>query len=287
MAAIFALLSAMLYGTADFIGGAASRRTAVLSLLLVNAPSGLAVMIAAAVFAGGPAPAAAALAWGAAGGAAGGVGLIGFYAALAAGPMSVVAPVSALMATVLPVGIALASGERPGPAVLAGSAVCLVAIALISLEPEGPAAADPDMVPRTRRGLLYGLAAGAAFGLFFVFVKNAGHAAGLWPLAVARGAGVLAIAVAAACTGTRPLRWRPDQGVFALAVVSGAVDAVANICYVLATRSGLFSLAVVLTSLYPAMTVLLARVVLGERMRGLQRAGLVLAAIGVVLATSA
>ncbi len=142
-------------------------------------------------------------------------------------------------------------------------------------------------MPPAQRGLLYGLAAGAAFGLFFVLVRNAEHAVtgwgGLWPLVAARGVGTLVALAAAASTRVRLLRWRRDRAAVAMALGSGVFDASANVFYVLATRHGLFSLAVVITSLYPAMTVLLARVVLGERMRGMQRAGLVLAALGVVL----
>ena len=137
MVTILALVSAILYGTADFLGGAGSRRVPVLALLMVSTPAGAALMIVAALLAGGAPPAAAALAWGAASGIAGGFGLIVFYAGLAAGPMSVVAPVSALVATLLPVGVALQAGERPGLPVLGGAAACLAAIVLVSMDPHG------------------------------------------------------------------------------------------------------------------------------------------------------
>ena len=134
------------------------------------------------------------------------------------------------------------------------------------------------------RGLGYGVAAGAGFGLFFLCLKNAGQSGVLWPVAVSRTAGTLVAVCIALATRTRP--WRcAGGGTGVIALVSGAVDAAANVCYVLATRAGLFGLAVVITSLYPGMTVLLARWVLGERMRWLQRAGLLLAAAGVVLLT--
>ncbi len=331
MVTILALVSAILYGTADFLGGAGSRRAPVLALLVVSTPVGTVLMIVAALFAGGAPPTHAALAWGAAGGLAGGFGLIVFYAGLAAAPMSVVAPVSALAATLLPVGVALSGGERPSLPVLGGAAMCLGAIVLVSMDPSGSrgpglpkrlrslacgapwqragaaahragatagesrarsvtssaSSANPRSVPPAQRGLLYGLAAGAAFGLFFVLVRNTGHAVtgwgGLWPLVAARGVGTLVTLAAAASTRVRLLEWRRDRVALAMALGSGVFDASATVFYVLATRHGLFSLAVVITSLYPAMTVLLARVVLGERMRGMQRAGLVLAALGVVL----
>jgi drug/metabolite transporter (DMT)-like permease len=135
------------------------------------------------------------------------------------------------------------------------------------------------------RGLAYGAASGAAFGLFFLFLKNAGTTAVLWPVASARLAGTVVAVIAACLTRTGP-PWRSaDRGVLRIAVISGAIDAVANIFYILATRAGLFGLAVVITALYPGVTVLLARLFLGERMRRLQRAGLVLAALGIALVT--
>jgi drug/metabolite transporter (DMT)-like permease len=298
---IFALVSAVLYGTADFLGGAAARRTAVLGLLLVSTPFGALIIFAAALVAGGPGPAAADLAWGAASGVVGGLGLVVFYAGLAIGPMSVVAPVSALLATVLPVAVALVGGEHPHPAVLGGVAACLAAIVLVSMDSGGSPHGDrgrssrngwrPRLTRLTRLpggpGLLYGLAAGAAFGLFFVLVRNAAHAGGIWPLVASRGTGTLTVAVAAACAGHGPPGWSRNRAAVVMAMCAGAFDALANVSYVLAVSSGMFTVAVVLTSLYPAITVVLARTVLGERMRRVQRAGLVLAAVGVVLVTAA
>jgi drug/metabolite transporter (DMT)-like permease len=281
MVAIFALAAAVLYGTADFLGGAASRRTSALAVLSVTAPVGLAVAVIAALAAGGPIQLAG-FWWGVAGGAAGGVGLIAFYAGLAAGPMSVVAPVSALVSTVLPVGVAVAQGERPGPAVVAGAVICLAAITLVSMEGSRPGPGRRAPV----RGLGYGLAAGLGFGLFFLFLRYAGSSGVLWPVAESRLAGLVIALAAAAATRTRPLWWGADRRGFAMAMVSGLFDATANACYVLATRAGLFGLAVVITSLYPGITVLLARLTLGERMRPVQRAGLALAAAGVILITA-
>ena len=283
MVAIFALTAAVLYGTADFLGGAASRRTSAIAVLSLTAPFGELIVLAAALLAGGPLRTAG-LWWGAAGGVAGGVGLIVFYAGLAAGPMSVVAPVSALVSTVLPVGVAIAQGERLTPALVAGGLLCLVAITLVSMEgrkPDGEAAGG-----RRGRGLVYGIAAGVGFGLFFLFMRDAATSGVLWPTAVSRLAGAAVGLSAAALTRTRPVWWNTGHRVFIMALVSGAFDATANICYVLATRAGLFGLAVVITSLYPGVTVLLARVTLGERMRSVQRAGLLLAAVGIVLLTA-
>ena len=292
---IFALFSALLYGTADFLGGAAARRTAVLGVLVVSVPFGAAIIVAAALLAGSPGPTATELAWGAASGLAGGFGLIVFYAGLAAGPMSLVAPLSALAATLLPVGVALAGGEHlPGPAFL-GMAACLAAIVLVSMDQRGPpraAQAGPRWPPRASRlpagrGLLYGLVAGVAFGLFFVLVKQAAPAGGFWPLVASRAAGTLVVGAAAVWTRSGPPQWSHERRTVVMALLAGAFDACANVLYVLAVSAGLFTIAVVLTSLYPAVTVLFARVVLGERMRRVQGAGLVLAAVGIVLVTAA
>src|ERR1700681_1784400 len=124
---VFGLVAAVLYGSADFLGGAASRRSQALSVLTASAPAGAVIILAAALAFGGPASVAG-LGWAVAGGAVGGAGLIVFYAGLAAGPMSVVAPVSALVSTVLPVSVALVAGERPGLTVYLGALICLTEI---------------------------------------------------------------------------------------------------------------------------------------------------------------
>jgi drug/metabolite transporter (DMT)-like permease len=286
MVTVFSLAAALLYGSADFLGGAATRRAHVLSVLLVSGTAGVAVVGLAALLAGGP-PRPAGLAWGACAGAAGGVGFMFFYAGLAAGPMGVVAPVSALASTVLPVAVAFGDGERPGLRVYAGALICVAAIVLVSSgggEPGG----IRGFRGRQARGIGYGIVSGVAFGMFFLFIRNGGESGALWPVAVARLTGTVIFLVAAAGARAGPLRWRRDGSdgkVFAAALGAGVLDASANVCYVLATRAGLFGLAVVLTSLYPGVTVLLARFALGERMRWSRRAGLVLAAVGIVLVT--
>jgi drug/metabolite transporter (DMT)-like permease len=299
MVTIFALAAALLYGSADFLGGVATRQSRVLSVLPLSAAAGTAVVVTAALLSGQSLAAPGGLGWGAAGGAVGGAGLIVFYAGLAAGPMSVVAPVSALMATVVPVAFAVAGGERANAAVYAGALLCLAAIVLVSSP--GPQT-EPQTTPGPRRGRLrrlrllaggsfhgravaYGLAAGTAFGLFFLFLRVAGQSGPLWPVVSARLAGLAVIILIAAATRTRPVLAGVSARLLLATAGSGAIDAGANICYVIATRDGLFGLAVVLTSLYPGVTVLLARLALGERLHAVQRAGLLLAGIGVVLVT--
>ena len=294
MVIAFALAAAALFGSADFLGGVASRRAKAASVLVISAPAGVLVIFGAAMLSGAPFHTTG-LGWALAAGAAGGAGLIIFYGALAAGPMSVVAPVSALVSTVVPVGAALAMGERASAAVYAGAALCLVAIVLVSLEgmpdePGGPGAPVRPAATAPRhhvaaRGLGYGAASGLAFGIFFLFIRNAGTSGVLWPVCMARVAGSLIILGAAAWLGTRPAGPGAGRWVLPAAVAAGVLDASANVCYVLAARAGLFGMAVVITSLYPGITVLLARVVLGERMRAVQRIGLGLAAAGVAMVT--
>jgi len=307
---ILALAAAMLYGTADFLGGVASRRVSVFAVLALTVPAGAVVMVVVALLGdasglggllghgglGTPTSVGSwsAAAWAAGSGVCGTFGLVAFYAGFATAPISVVAPVAALVSAVLPVGVAIAQGERPGVGVIAGGLLCLIAIVLVSAQPaaqgtsrEGQAPSRDGRMAASGRllALGYGIAAGAGFGLFFIFLKNAGQSGVLWPVAISRSAGTVVAFGIALVTRTR-LWPRQGAGVAAIALVSGVLDAAANVCYVLATRAGLFGLAVVITSLYPGVTVLLARLLLGERMRWLQRAGLLLAAVGVVLVTA-
>jgi drug/metabolite transporter (DMT)-like permease len=291
MVIVFGLAAAVLYGSADFLGGAATRQSRALSVASLSVPAGAVVMLLAAIVAGGPVPTAG-LGWALGAGAFGAAGLIVFYNGLAAGPMSVVAPVSALMSTVLPVGVAVASGEHLSPRVYGGVAVCLAAIVLVSFEPgawprgDGQPARDRSMRHHAAlRGLGYGAVAGTLFGIFFVFLRYAGTSGVFWPVGIARLANCAVVLAAVALARARPLGREAGGRVLAAAVVSGVLDSSANLFYVLATRAGLFGIAIVLTSLYPGITVLLARVVFRERMHAVQRIGLLLAAVGVVLVT--
>lgn len=292
MVTVFALTAALLYGSADFLGGVATRRARALSVLPASALAGLVIVLIAAAASGGivrlPG-----LAWGLAAGAVGGSGLIVFYAGLAKGPMTIVAPTSALSATVLPVAFSLTEGERASLSVYAGALICLAAIVLVS------SAGTPADGDRSAAGLLdrlagrgvhlraigYGLASGVTFGLFFIFLGNAGQSGALWPVVAARLAGFVIIIAAATATRTRPVIAGGGARLLLATFGSGLLDASANVCYVLATRAGLFGLAVVLTSLYPGITVFLARLALGERLRPVQVGGLLLAAFGVILVT--
>jgi drug/metabolite transporter (DMT)-like permease len=286
MVILLGLAAGVLYGTGDFLGGLATRRVQVLAVLMLAETAGVIVAVPAAAMSPGPARLAG-LAWGVGAGLVGGLGLIIFYVGLAAGPMSVVAPVSGLVSTILPVAVALAEGERPGAGVYVGALLCLVAIVLASSAGDagparGPRAPRPGLTG-VGRAVGYGIASGTSFGLFFLLIRNAGQSGELWPVAAGR-IGELAIVLIAAAALRRSLMPRGAGFILLLAVAAaGAIDVVANICYVAATRTGMFGLAVVLASLYPGVTVLLARAVLGERLRWVQRAGLGLAALGIIL----
>jgi len=297
MVVLLGLAAAVLYGGGDFLGGMATRRAHVLTVLMLVETAAVIVSVAVALLSGGPAILSG-LTWGFSAGVIGGLGLIIFYVGLAAGPMSVVAPVSGLVATILPVAVALAEGERPGAGVYAGALLCLVAIVLASSASESDDPGTPGGPGHTGytghtglarpprrlgRAIAYGTASGVSFGLFFLLIRNAGQSGEVWPVAAGR-IGELAVVLAAAAVlrpGLRGLR----GGIPLAAVSAGVIDVVANLCYVAATRIGAFGLAVVLASLYPGVTVLLARVVLGERLRWIQRVGLGLAAIGILLVT--
>jgi drug/metabolite transporter (DMT)-like permease len=291
MVIFLGLAAAVLYGSGDFLGGMATRKLPVLPVLLLADTAGLIVALVVALASPGSVGVAG-LAWGISAGLIGGVGLIIFYIGLATGPMSVVAPVAGLVSTVLPVGVALAEGERPGVGVYAGAVLCLVAIVMTSSAGDGgnPAGAAGGAAggagrPGRGRAIAYGAVAGAAFGLFFLLIRNAGESGEFWPVAAGR-IGELAVVLIAAAVLRRSLSPGGAGGRLLLAAGgAGAIDVIANICYVAATRTGAFGLAVVLSSLYPGFTVLLARVVLGERLRWVQRAGLALAAIGILLVT--
>ncbi len=279
MVILLGLAAAVLYGGGDFIGGLATRKAHVLTVLLLVETAGvIAALIAAAISPG--AVSLTGLAWGFGAGVVGGLGLIIFYVGLATGPMSVVAPVSGLVSTVLPVAVALAWGERPGAGVYAGAGLCLVAVVLASSAGDTGTSRRPG---RPGRAIAYGAGSGTAFGLFFLLIRNAGQSGAVWPVAAGR-IGELVAVLATAAVLRRGLPARGVDGRLLLAAAfAGVIDVIANICYVAATRTGMFGLAVVMASLYPGVTVLLARVVLGERLRWVQRAGLAIAALGVLL----
>src|SRR5580693_1943657 len=174
MVIFLGLAAAVLYGSGDFLGGMATRKLPVLPVLLLADTAGLIVALVVALASPGSVSVAG-LAWGISAGLIGGLGLIIFYIGLATGPMSVVAPVAGLVSTILPVAVALAEGERPGVGVYAGAVLCLVAIVMTSSAGDGSTAGAAAGAGRPGHGraIAYGAVAGAAFGLFFLLIRNA------------------------------------------------------------------------------------------------------------------
>lgn len=301
MAALLALAAAATWGVADFLGGLTSRRADERTVAALSQFAGLAVLAVVIPLAGGVASAAA-LGWGALAGLGGAGGLVLYFRGLAIGPMGVTAPVSALTGAVVPVLAGLALGERPGPVAFLGIVVGVAATVLASrpaeeavLHPDAaPGAddsaaappADPDAAPDTprdgsdlRRGIVAAALAGVLFGLFFVALDQAPTDSGLWPLLGARASGLTMLG--SLLLWRRPSR--PDRGALGVSLGVGLLDMAANTLFLLATRVGLLVLVSVLTSLYPVVLVLLARVVLRERLGRWQQVGVALALLAVVL----
>src|SRR5690242_2502690 len=274
LAAVLALSSSLLWGTADFAGGLLTRRRGVLAVLLVSQAGAVAVALVLLAASGGPGPRAAGVAWGLGSGLLGIVALAAFYRGLAIGTMSIVAPVSATGAAV-PVAVGVLRGERPGAVQLAGIALALVGIVLAARAPE-----DAPAGRAMRTSLALALAAAAGFGTFFDGVqRSVAHGGVAWTLLSVRGGELVALALLAAAV--RPALPRGRRELAALVAV-GVLDAGANGLYALATTRGLLSVVSVLGSLYPAVTVVLARFVLAERIARIQEAGVVLALAGVI-----
>lgn len=274
MAILLALCSAATYGVGDFCGGMAARRIATTTVLLWSHLLGLGLLLVASAVVSADVVGVD-LALGAVGGLAGAAGVGLLYKGLSVGPMSVVAPITALLSGLVPVVAGVVDGERPTGLAMVGMAGALVAIALVSAEGSG------RLRPADLHGVTYALGAGLGFGLFFVALSYAGDGSGLWPLVAARGASVTVVgSLALAGSITRAA---PAVGARALTAAAGALDAAANVFYLLAIREGLLSVVSVLAALYPVGTVVLARLVLRERFHPLQRGGLVLAIPAAVL----
>lgn len=269
-AVVLATACALVYGTADFLGGLATRRSRVLPVVALSQVAGLVLVLVLLPLLPGTLTGEALL-WGLGAGLAGAGGLVLFYRALATGVMSVVAPVAAVTSAALPVLFGLATGDRPEPAALAGVALALGAVLLVSQDRSAARGGSFGSV-------LVALAAGAGFGGFFVLLAMAPDGSGLWPLVGARLSSVTLVALVAVATG-RALR--PGRGALRVIIAAGVLDMAANVLYLLAQRQGMLSLVAVLVSLYPASTLLLARQVLGERLHPIQITG-VACALGAV-----
>lgn len=276
VAVLLGLLVALSYGAGDFLGGLSSRRLDAVTVVQASQLVGLTGLAIAVLLVPDQVLLASDLVRGAVAGAVGLLGLVLLYRGLAVGAMSIVAPVSAVGAAVLPLAWGLGNGERPGPVALLGVALALVAVALVSSP-----ANDESVAPGRSKEIALALLAGAAFGVLFILLGDTSDDSGLWPVLGARVASATLVTVVLLGRG-RPPRV-PPVGTRALVAGAGLLDVAANALFVYAARAGLLSLVAVLSSLYPAATVVLARVVLHERTDRRQQVGLVAALAGVVL----
>nr|WP_268875604.1 EamA family transporter [Mycolicibacterium rutilum] len=273
---VLALASALGYGISDFVGGIASRRVAALRVVLVSYPIAMVLLAVLAAVVGGDVSHGAVL-WGVLCGVSQAFGVWWFYAALGSGPISVVSPLTAILVAGIPVGVGLALGERPGLIAGIGVVVALVAVVLVSRE-----VSDEDVRPHRFTATVAWLTVGSgvAFGMNFVLIDQAPVEAKLWPLVFARmSATALVVLIALVSRNLRPPTGTPLK----LAVLAAFLDVGANIAMLLALQASLLSLAGVLMSLYPAATVLLAILVLRERVSRWQAVGMVLALAAVAM----
>lgn len=277
MAVVLALGSAVVYGASDFLGGLASRKASVFGVVALSQLAGLVALLALLPWLGGPVTVAD-LAWGAAAGIVGSTGLVVFFRALSRGVMSVVAPVTAVTAAAVPVLAGLLGGNRIG--VWAGVGILLALLAVVLVSAEGGLGSLRAARPAN---LTAPLVAGSAFGFFFVLLDRTSADAGLTPLVAARLASVVLVIVVAVA-GRQSLR--VPRAALPLVLASGVGDMTANALFLLATQQeGQLAITGVLASLYPVSTVVLAQVLLRERLAAAQVAGLGTAVAAVALIT--
>jgi drug/metabolite transporter (DMT)-like permease len=281
VAYFLAVASAVLYGAADFLGGLAARGAATLVVVIVTQTAGMLLLAGLMPFLPETSPAARDLAWGAAAGVSGSAGVALLYRALAIGTMGVLAPTTAVCAVAITVLAGVLLGERPSTLATAGIVVAIVAIVLVTQH--RPAAADSvDSLPRATfpPGLGLALISGVAIGVFFLSLARTDRAAGMWPLLVAR---FTSLVLFGATVVAARMPFRLPRQVAGVAIACGVLDMSANALYLIAVRQGPLTAVVTLSSLYPASTVVLAAVVLRERLNLLQMIGVVCALVAVAL----
>jgi len=273
---ILAATCALVWGTADFSGGKAAQRGDALAVTVVSQLLSLSALVICLLLVPGT-PHVGDLAWGALGGIAGFAGMVLLYRALAGGAMSVVAPITAVTAAVVPIVVGLVTEGSPGLLPLAGVGCAVAAIGLVSLGSDGRRAVV------TRVLIAQALTAGAMFGLFFILLSQASPSSGMWPLLGVR-VGSLAVGLLAVARRGTSLRLRGSA--LRWAAVAGPLDVTANGLYLAAVNAGNLVLVAPVASLYPASTVLLALAVDRERLRPVQLAGLGLAAAALAMTAS-
>ena len=282
LALALALSSSLAWGVSDFVAGVKSRSLPVASVMLVSVLTGLALAGAVVLARGVAPPATPFLAYAALSAVVGSMGLAAFYRGLAVGAMSVVAPIAATGAAV-PVAFGLASGERPAAVQVAGAAIAIAGVVLAARERESQSLAESGgSARRTRlaRGVPLAVLAAVGLGSFLVAIDAASEGDVSWAILVNRLVSLGLLALAALLLRPRPPANLRDA---APAILVGVLETTANTLIAIATTLGLVSLVGVLASLYPVVTITLARLVLGERIRRAQQVGAGTALAGVVL----
>ncbi len=264
------LSAAVSWGAADFSGGIASKTANAFRVVVVAHGTGLLFMLALAMAFREPLPGSRALLVGAAAGMVGGIGLAAFYRSLAIGKMGINAPLSAVITALLPLGFSFVIEGLAGPVRIAGFLLALISIWVI--------AAPRTMGEQRQQGIGLAIVAGIGFGGFLVLMKLAGSGV-FWPLSSARAASFLLILTIVLLSGAAR---QSSRDVLRYMVLAGILDSAANALYVAAAQRGRLDSAAVLSSLYPASTVILARIVLKEHWSRIQAVGMVLAMLAVV-----
>lgn len=272
--AVFGLSASLCWGSGDFCGGLASRRAKVASVVIAAYSVGFVLLIALALIGREPLPLPVDFLWGGLAGVAGVLGLLAFYSALASGKMGIAAPISAVLTATLPVLFSAITAGLPTLLQLGGFGLALVAIGLIS-RPERAEGGGGSP-----RGIGLAVLAGCGFGCFFILISRVHPGTIFWPLAVARFTSVALLLIVLRMRRQQIL---PGMNVVPLVLLTGCLDAIGNVFFVLAAHSGRLDVAAILSSLYPAATVLLAAFVLRERVTRIQGAGILLVLLAIPL----
>jgi len=267
----FALAASLAWGAGDFSGGVATRRAKVLSVVIAAHAIGLMMLIALALIWSEPFPTTLDIIWGSVAGLAGAVGVVAFYQSLSVGRMGIVAPITAMLSAAVPVLFGAFFEGLPGPLQLIGFVLALIAVGLIS---------SLGVVKGRPKGLGLAFLAGLGFGSFFILISRVSHGVIFWPLAAARLTSFLFLL---AVILVRRQKIIPKKSVLPVVFLAGALDVAGNVFFVLATHAGRLDVAAILSSLYPAVTVLLASIILKERITRIQTIGICIALVAIPL----
>lgn len=276
MTVLFSVAAALVYGLSDFVGGVLSRSLSPWTIAFTAQLGGAGAIIVIGLLTDGtPQPSDAG--WALVAGLGNGVGTAFLYRGLAAGRMGVVAPISGVGAALVPLVVGLVTGERPGSWAWAGIVAALPAIWLVAREPVPVASRQAR---GTALGVVDGVLAGLGFGVLFAALGQIPESSGFLPLALNQVIGTIVVALLATAMGQT---FWPREKVAVLGLIPGLLGASATVLFLVATQSGLLTIAAVISSLYPAFTVLLAAAVLRERIHRAQGVGLTLCALAVAL----